>query len=135
MPRLLPLVLPLGVLLGAPACLEPEERAAYWPALHATIIEPGCATASCHSAMTAQAGVDLSTWQRAYTALTGRLCVEDQPPGAAPGNFVFPGDPERSALLHMLRGDYRLRMPPDTALPKAEIALIEAWIEEGAPCE
>lgn len=128
-------LLPVAALGALAGCVEPEERSTYWPALHATIIEPSCATAGCHSAVAAQSGLDLSTPNTAYTMLVGRICGEPDVPGQAPGNFVFPGDPSRSVLIHQLRGNYRDRMPPDRPLPDAEITLIERWIEEGAPCD
>ena len=47
-------------------------------------------------------------------------------------NFVVPGDPDASKLVHMLRGDETERMPPDAPLPDADIELIERWIRAGA---
>jgi hypothetical protein len=72
---------------------------------------------------------------RGYTYLTGRICGEPVGPGAPPRNYVTPGSPEFSQLVYQLRGAGRDRMPPDGALPEVEIALIERWILEGAPCE
>ena len=47
-------------------------------------------------------------------------------------DFVIPGDPA-STLMSLLEGDERRRMPPDAPLPRADIHLIRAWIEDGAP--
>ncbi len=116
-------------------CLDAEDRSTSWPALHAAIIEPACATSGCHSKMTSQAGVNLATPVDAYTVLTGRICTDQPPAGVAPGNFVFPGDPTRSKLIHLLRGEQVGRMPPDSPLPAVEIELLERWILEGAPCD
>jgi hypothetical protein len=126
-------LLAAGVLVAG--CGDADDRSTHWPTLHATIIEPHCATAGCHSTMSSTAGLDLSTPDRAYTALTGRVCYDDPPDIEAPGNFVFPGDLRRSKLWHMLLGDYVYRMPPDAPLATVEIQLIGRWIEEGAPCD
>jgi hypothetical protein len=117
------------------ACADLEDRSTHWPTLHATIVEPHCATSGCHARMTSQGGLDLSTPESAFTALTGRVCYDEAPPGQPPGNFVFPGDPDRSKLIHMLEGDYVYRMPPDSPLATYEIGLMRRWIEEGAPCD
>jgi hypothetical protein len=55
--------------------------------------------------------------------------------------LVAPGDPDASYLMCKLRGtcDERMgtRMPPPGApdLAASEIAVIEAWIEDGAPID
>lgn len=129
MPRLL---LPVLAVTG---CAAPEDRPASWRYLHAAIVEPACATAGCHSALAAQGGLDLSRPAEARAILTGAVC-DASPDGDAPGNWVFPGEPARSRLLHLLRAtDANLRMPPDAPLADEEIALFERWILEGAPCE
>lgn len=116
------------------ACDGFEERPAAWSYIHAAIISPTCATASCHSNAGSLAGLDLSTRESAYVFLVGRTCDAPPHPGDAPGNFVFPYDPERSRLTYLLRGDETTVMPPDVPLPEVEIALIERWILDGAPC-
>lgn len=104
----------------AAACTgDPAERPATWAYLHPAIIAPNCATSSCHSARVETAGVDLSGADRAYADLIAR-------------RFVVPGDPA-SALMPLLEGDERGRMPPDAPLPAADIDLVRTWIEAGAP--
>ena len=122
-----------GLALGA-GCDTAEDRPAAWPFVYAGIVRPACATAGCHSALAVQASVDLSTSAAAYAVLTGSVCGGADV-GSAGGNFVVPGHPEASQLMHMLRGDNVARMPPDVPLPDGEIALVERWILEGAPCE
>jgi hypothetical protein len=127
---------PLALLALLAGCVEPAERATPWPYLHAAVIEPGCATGGCHTPTAAEAGLDLSTPVRAHGLLVGGVCGEAPTPGEPAGNFVIPFEPERSRLMHLLRGDdANLRMPPDAALPDGEIALIEQWILEGARCD
>ena len=118
-----------------PGCDSPNDRPTDFRYLHTTIVAPSCATASCHSAMTKQAGIDLSTVDGAYTVLTGLTCRQLPMVGDTPGNYVIPGDPERSKLMYQLRGDNTHIMPPDIPVPATEITEIENWIVEGAPCE
>ncbi|RPJ44963.1 MAG: cytochrome c [Candidatus Latescibacterota bacterium] len=54
--------------------------------------------------------------------------------GYAPALRVAAGDPESSVLYRKLIGDEEFgdRMPQGGALTEAEIAVVRAWIEEGA---
>lgn len=110
----------VGSLFLAAACTgDPGDRPATWTYLHPAIIAPSCATSSCHSARVETAGVALDDAREGYDDLLER-------------RFVVPGDPT-STLLSLLEGDERGRMPPDAPLPAADIELIRAWIEAGAP--
>ena len=100
---------------------DPNARPASWDYIHAAIIAPNCATSSCHSSLAATAGVVLDDADVAYRALTDPK-----------HNYITPGDPG-STLMSLLEGDERPRMPPDAPLPQADIDLVRAWIEAGAP--
>lgn len=119
----------------ASACVEPEQRPASWSYLHTAVLRPACTTSSCHSTASAAGGIDLTTPSTAYSYLLGRPCEAPSHPEDAPGNYVFPFQPGRSRLLALLRGTPTVIMPPDTPLPTSEIALVERWILEGAPCD
>ncbi len=121
--------------LAAGGCETAADRPADWAYVHAAILEPSCATALCHGQVAARAGVDLSTSASAYAVLVGRVCGAPPQPGDPVGNFVRPGHPESSRLMYLLRGQRTDVMPPDAPLPAGEIAVIERWILEGAPCE
>jgi hypothetical protein len=125
------LLLPLALV----ACDGVDQPLASWSYIHPAIIAPSCATASCHSNPSSLAGLDLSTREGAYAFLVGRTCEAPPHAGDAPGNFVFPYEPERSRLLYLLRGDQSRVMPPDVPLPEVEVSLIERWILEGARCD
>ena len=129
----LALALTLAALSGG--CDTVDDRPASWSYLHTAVIAPACATAGCHSAASAVAGLDLSTRTGAFNLLTGRICGAPPGPTDPPGNFVFAGSPERSKLVHLLRGDDVRGMPPDQPLADVEIELVERWILEGASCE
>ena len=110
----------LAMLAGVAACAgDPADRPATWRYLHPAIIAPNCATSSCHSALVSTAGLALDDREASHARL-----VELQ--------FVVPGDPA-SALMPLLEGDERDRMPPDAPLPAADIELVRIWIEAGAP--
>ncbi len=123
------------VLALAPACDTADERSTAWSYVHTAILRPSCTTAACHSALAAQAGIDLSTPDAAYLFLTGRVCGAPEVPGTPVGNLVRPGHPESSELMYLLRGDQITTMPPDVPLPDVEIAIIEGWILAGATCD
>jgi hypothetical protein len=116
------------------ACDSVADRPAQWSYIHASIIRPSCATASCHSYQGYAGGLDLSTPGGAYAILTGHVCGQALPIDA-PGSYVVPGDPEQSRLIYLLRGADTYVMPPDVPLPPVEVNLIEQWILEGAPCD
>lgn len=112
-----------------------DDRPASFSYIQAAIIEPNCATASCHTGASAQAGVKLNTREASYVVLTGRPCDDPPSDGAAPRNYVAPGQPDRSRLMYLLLGvEVRLAMPPDKPLPGPDIDLVERWILEGARC-
>ena len=98
---------------------DPADRPATWSYVHPAIIAPACATSSCHSALVETAGVALDDREASYEQLLDL-------------SFVVPGDPA-SALIPLLEGDERPRMPPDAPLPQADIDLVRVWIEAGAP--
>lgn len=116
-------------------CDSVEERPATWSYLHASVIAPSCATASCHSKVSSAKGIDLSSRTSAYAMLVGRTCDAPELPGEPERNFVRPYDPAGSQLMYMLRGEQIIAMPPDQPLAGTEIELIERWIAEGAPCD
>ena len=110
----------LCVLAGATGVVgcggDIDDRPPQWSFISATIIEPSCATANCHSAITQRASVDLSARDIGYRTLVDR-------------RFVLPGDTTgSSALLYLMNGKGSLRMPPDAPLPGADIDLISRWI-------
>jgi hypothetical protein len=96
-----------------------DNRPATWSFIAPAIIEPNCATASCHSAVGQRAGVVLTPQQTAYDLLTMR-------------QFVQPNNSAESEIIALMRAEGSRRMPPDFALPEADIDLIARWIDAGA---
>jgi hypothetical protein len=123
------------LVIALTGCETLDDRTSDWDAIHTAILRPSCATAACHSAITVQSGLDLSTRDSAYEALVRRPCGSDEPPADERGFNVDPGHPETSPLMAWLRGDGNATMPPDGALPAIEIDAVERWILVGAPCE
>jgi hypothetical protein len=138
----------LSVLALTSGCSS-EGRTASWPYISAVIIQPNCATGSCHSPAAAAAGLDFSTPEKGYTSLTGLwIWVNDPTMAGQPGcgqaaktivcekryrPLVTPYDPSQSRLVSVLRGENAPIMPPNRPLDEADIELIEAWILNGAP--
>jgi hypothetical protein len=97
-----------------------DDRPTSWSYISTTIVQPNCATANCHATITQRSGVDLSRIKEGYEVLLN-------------GHFVNVVDPGASPLVLLLRGIGNRRMPPDFALPSADIELIERWIAARAP--
>lgn len=74
---------------------------------------------SCHSGLTAEAGLDLST----------DFCGE-----VLDGRVVVPEQPELS-LLYLRMVSPSEPMPPSGRLPETDHRIVEAWINDGAPCD
>ena len=129
MRRLVGLFVLLIGLIGAACAPDEDPRPASFTYIWAAIIQPNCTTSGCHSAHTATFGLQLDSKNGAYLFLTaGSVMGENQT--TLPANYVVPGDPLRSRLLYLLRGDETFRMPPDGPLPDPDIALIERWIAQ-----
>jgi hypothetical protein len=145
--RLMVGLVAVGALAAQTGC-GADDRPPVWEYISPAIIQPNCATSSCHSPGAAVAGLDFSTPERGYTSLTGLWTWILDPNGTPEANcrkvgdyiacqrgfrpMVIPYDPGQSRLVHMLRARGVNRMPPDRPLPEADIRLIERWILEGA---
>lgn len=98
------------------------------------IFTANCTFSNCHDAVDPQLGQSLAPG-RAYASIVNVRSVE------APAlDRVEPGDPAASYLVHKIEGTqgsvggFGGRMPlGGGALPGAEIQLIRAWVEAGAP--
>jgi len=137
----------LSTLAFAPGCGD-AGRTATWAYISPIILQPNCATGSCHSPAAAADGLDFSTPARGYSSLTRLWVWVDDPTlsgqpgcGKAAGTtvcekqyrpLVTPYDPAQSRLVSVLRGRDAPRMPPDRPLDEADIELIETWILDGA---
>ena len=53
--------------------------------------------------------------------------------GNSRGPAVVAGNPEKSPVIRLLRGQIAPKMPLGKALPDTEIAVIEKWIRELKP--
>jgi hypothetical protein len=120
--------------VGAGGCGgEEDDRDPTWSYISPAIIQPNCATSSCHSQGTAVAGLNLSTVDAGYRSLLelhlplrGMLA----PPKAR--QLVTPFNPDESRVVNMMRAVGSWRMPPDRPLAEADIRLFERWILNGA---
>lgn len=145
--RLILSVVALAALAAFTGCSD-RPRPATWAYISPVIMQPNCATGSCHSPAAAAAGLDFSTPDRGYSSLT-RLWVwvvdptKKGQPGCGPAAgtivceelfrpLVTPYDPQESRLINVLRGRDAPRMPPDRPLDESDIELVEQWILDGA---
>jgi hypothetical protein len=113
-------------------CGGVDNRPARWSYIAPAIIEPNCATVSCHSSVAQRAGVILDTTQTAYKTLTSRHFVVVCPNNPDAGMTCQNVAAADSEILTLLRGQGSQRMPPDQALPEVDIQLIQTWIANGA---
>lgn len=123
-PRLAGLAAMLFALAGGCGS-DIDHRPPQWSFISATIIEPSCATVNCHSAITHQGGVDLSSRDIGYQTLVGQI-------GGNMTYYVYPKLPQQSSLITLLNAVGSTRMPPDNPLSQADIELITKWIGDGA---
>jgi hypothetical protein len=107
-----------------------DNRPAKWSYIAPAIIEPNCATVSCHSSVAQRAGVILEPAQTAYNTLTSRHFVVACDANSAPTCMDMAVG--TSEILYLMRAQGSQRMPPDQALPEADIHLIQTWIADGA---
>jgi hypothetical protein len=135
-----------GALLLAMGC-GADDRPASWDYISPVIMQPNCASVSCHSRAAAVAGLDFSDPVRGYNSLTGLKVWVVDPAGTAgcrtiKGSVVCqrdfrplitPYNPEQSRLVNMLRARGADRMPPDRPLNQADLELVVRWIRAGAP--
>jgi hypothetical protein len=112
-------LLVLAVSIPSACGSDVDDRPATFSYIQAAILVPNCATSGCHSAQSAVGGVNFEERHQAYDYLTFE-------------RFVIPGQLHNSPLLKLLRGREIWKMPPDQALPEADIHLIEKWILAGA---
>jgi|SRR5450432_1064082 len=110
----------LAASLGLAGCGgETDDRPPTWSFVYPAIVEPSCATASCHSDFTRRAGVNLGSSGEGWRQLVCR-------------HFAIPNNADQSEVISLMNARGASRMPPDFALPAADIALIASWINMGA---
>lgn len=115
-----------------------DDRPAKWSYIYPAIIEPSCATASCHSDVARRAGVNFVDSNEAYYQLVSRHFVIPRmcpvPPAVSEMEYsaCLAGAANDSEVIHLMRAQGARRMPPDFALPEADIQLIVKWIGANA---
>ncbi len=105
------------------------------------IVRANCAVIGCHDAITKSHGQDLSTASSIYAAWIDKSGFNHCLPLQTPIR-VTPGEPSSARSYVMLKirnmGDLcppsssRMPLPPRAALTPAQVATIEAWIQQGA---
>jgi hypothetical protein len=93
-----------------------------------TIFVPSCATASCHSATTQQASLDLES-PGLPARLLGKKCV------GGPGFLIDPTNPDQSVIYTKVTATppFNFQMPlGGSALDDDQVACIKSWVESAA---
>jgi mono/diheme cytochrome c family protein len=102
---------------GAPAGAQENARAASFAKDVLPILKASCG--KCHAGGGAKGGADLST----YDAMKK---------GSKSGPVFVAGNPDKSPLVTSISGD-KPDMPKKAApLKKEQVAIISAWVKEGA---
>lgn len=103
---------------AAPGAPDPEE-ADWFETRVRPLLAERCL--ECHGEKKQHGGLRLDTrsgWQK----------------GGESGAAIIPGDVDGSLLIQAVRReDPDLQMPPKTALPPQEVAVLEEWVKRGAP--
>jgi hypothetical protein len=117
----------VAVLAIAGCGSEPDPRPGTFPEIVDAILVPSCGRAACHSSATRARDMAFDTIDNARAAM-----MTTQGRRGQNQKMVVPGDATRSRLFTVLTDGGRI-MPPDQPLADADIALIGAWIDAGAP--
>ncbi len=82
------------------------------------IFDAKCNSSGCHDDATHQAGLSLTSWQKATSDFS----------------IIFPGNPEASRLVLSIEGRSPYPMPPPGRYPltQNQINAIRTWVKEGA---
>ncbi len=110
----------LAAAAAAGCAAETDERPAEFAYIAKAILEPSCATATCHDAQTQREGMDFSSAEASAATFQDNAFV------------TVPDEPANNRIVFILRTSGEERMPVDGPMPDADIALIEAWIAAGA---
>lgn len=106
------------LLIGLIGCgTTPDERPATVEVVALSILAPSCGQVQCHSTTTNLEGYAFDTLAAAKKSLA-RLVSRTG---------------GQSELLEVLEASGDERMPPDAPLADEDVALIQAWIDAGAP--
>ena len=109
----------LALAVGLAACgTTPDERPLTIEVVALSILAPTCGQVQCHSSSTHIQGYAFDTLAAAKVAIKRLVST-------TPGRT--------SKLLSVLNADGGERMPPDAPLAEEDIALIQAWVDAGAP--
>ena len=106
----------IAVSLCSVACgTTPDDRPATFEFVSLEVLAPACATVACHSSSTNARGFAFDTLPASRQALR---------------SLVIVGNAQASQLIDVIK---RNRMPPDEPMADQDVALLEAWINNGAP--
>ena len=112
-----------ALLALAGACGTTDTRPETADYIIEAILVPYCGRGGCHSSATQAGNLPFDTIPSALDSLTK---------SSRRGRLVIAGSSQTSRLYTVLVDTSRI-MPPDQPLADADIALIQRWIDDGAP--
>jgi len=123
----------LAALVAGACGTATDDRPATLEYITDTILAPSCAAAQCHSAFKRQVGDAFDTVASTRHSIVANLLV------SYPGDVA---DPASSYLIQTITVGSQsildpslgnVRMPYDSAMPDADVKLLERWIADGLP--
>jgi hypothetical protein len=102
-----------------PACgTTPDDRPATVEVISLEILAPTCGQVQCHSTTTRLEDLAFDTFDASRDSLR---------------DMGVTRSPTRNQLWEVLQGGGEERMPPDSPLNDQDMALIQTWLQAGAP--
>ena len=105
---------------------EDDERPATLEVVTLTVLAPNCGQVQCHSTTTRTKGLAFDTVEEARLTLIYELFIHTAVMGVD-------GTAVENDLMNPIRANGKERMPPDSPLADEDIALIQTWLNAGAP--
>jgi hypothetical protein len=120
----------IGAALAVGGCGSTDDRPRTLEYITDTILAPTCALAECHSAFKMEVGDQFDTAEAARRSMVANsLLVYSSNEGPAGSTLI---KSMTVGVPSLLERNLTVRMPYDAPMPDADIALMEAWIAEGA---
>lgn len=123
----------IGALFAGACGSTTDDRPRTLAYITETILAPTCASAECHSAFKRQVGDQFDTVDATRQSIVGNSLVLPDDAANPAGSFLIQSLTVGALSVLDPRSGTKVRMPYDAPMPDADIALIEAWIAEGAP--
>lgn len=123
----------IGALFAGACGSTTDDRPRTLAYITDTILAPTCASAECHSAFKRQVGDQFDTVEATRRSIVGNGLVLPDDVADPAGSFLIQSLTVGTLSILDPQSGTKVRMPYDAPMPDGDIALIEAWIADGAP--